>query len=176
MTGRTIDNPELSLGKMASDLGLLVVLPMAVAQATRLHPWIARKATAHKSSLSMLAQCGILSMIFFGAIGTGLRLRESSLEPALAWDLVTMLAAVLLVHLGMFWAALTAGRWMGFSREDQIAVGFSGSQKTLMIGLLMAMSLQISILPMVTYHILQLIVDTVIADHFRRQTAAGAAI
>ncbi|MDP7304159.1 MAG: bile acid:sodium symporter, partial [Pirellulaceae bacterium] len=57
---------------------------------------------------------------------------------------------------------------------DQIAVAFASSQKTLMVGLLMAMSLQVSILPMVTYHVMQLLIDTLIADRFRRQAEVAS--
>jgi sodium/bile acid cotransporter 7 len=68
----------------------------------------------------------------------------------------------------MFWLGVRTARFCGFSRGDQIAVGFSGSQKTLMVGLLMAITLKVSILPMVAYHCLQLFVDTLIADAYRR--------
>ena len=89
------------------------------------------------------------------------------------WDWMTMLAAVLIVHIAMFWVAVRLAKTMGFSREDQITVGFSGSQQTLMVGLLVAVSLQITILPMVTYHIMQLVVDTVIADRYHQSNVTG---
>jgi sodium/bile acid cotransporter 7 len=173
MTGRTADDSELSLARMSLELALLVVLPMAVAQVIRLDRRIALAATARQDLLGAVAQCGILSTVLFGAISTGLRLRESPMELTFAWDLVSMLAAVLAVHVGMFWVGVSLGKLLGHSREDQIAVGFSGSQKTLMVGLLMAVSLGITILPMVTYHITQLVVDTVIADRYRRRTAGA---
>ena len=174
MTGQTIDNPDLSLVRMTAKLGLLVLVPMAAAQLLRLHSGVAQAATRRKKMLSTLAQCGILSMVLFGAVGTGLQLRAAEMQAVLAWDLVCMLAAVVVVHVAMFWAAVTLARALGFSREDQIAVGFSGSQKTLMVGLLVAVSLQITILPMVTYHIMQLIVDTVIADRYRQAPTTQA--
>ena len=167
MTGKTIDNPELSLGSMIVKLGLLVVLPMIFAQLVRLNGRVGPWATANKVPLNTLAQCGILSMVLIGAVGTGIRLRGADME--LGADLLSMLAAVLVVHLGMFWVALRLAQLFGFSREDQIAVGFAGSQKTLMVGLLVAVSLQITILPMVAYHVGQLLVDTLIADRFRAQ-------
>ncbi len=78
-----------------------------------------------------------------------------------------MLAAVCLVHTVMLWVGVLLAKLARFSREDQIAVAFSGSQKTLMVGLLMAISLHVSILPMVAYHICQLFIDTLIADRYR---------
>ena len=48
-----------------------------------------------------------------------------------------------------------------------MAVGFASSQKTLMIGLSTAISLGFSIIPIIFYHALQLIVDTVLAERLR---------
>jgi sodium/bile acid cotransporter 7 len=62
--------------------------------------------------------------------------------------------------------ALAAG--LRLPREDRIAVGIAGSQKTLMVGLQVALACQLLILPMVVYHVGQLIVDTIIADRWRR--------
>jgi sodium/bile acid cotransporter 7 len=71
----------------------------------------------------------------------------------------------------MLWVGVLLAKLARFSREDQIAVAFAGSQKTLMVGLLMAISLQVSILPMVAFHISQLFIDTLIADRFRANEA-----
>ncbi len=176
MTGRSVDNPDLSLSKMALKLGLLVVLPMVLAQVLRFHARLAGWATRNKPLLSIAAQCGILSMVFFGAIRTGLRLGTATAAELAPLTLLAMSVAVCTVHTVMLVAGVWLARLFRFSREDQIAIAFASSQKTLMVGLLMAMSLQVSILPMITYHVMQLLIDTLIADHFRRQDsdAAGA--
>jgi sodium/bile acid cotransporter 7 len=168
LTGQRVNAPELSLTRMTGHLSLLVVLPMVLAQLTRWLPAIRNWTTRQKVLLSGLAQCGIFYMVFLGAIQTGLRLRETAGQPPLVWDLCSMLPAVLVVHLAMFWTGIRLASWLRFSPEDQIAVGFAGSQKTLMVGLVVAMSLEITILPMVSYHVLQLLADTVIADRYRR--------
>ena len=59
---------------------------------------------------------------------------------------------------------------LGMRREDRIAVGFAGSQKTLMVGLQLCIELQVEMLPMVAYHVGQLLVDTLIADRLRKRT------
>ncbi len=174
MTGQTIDNPDLSLSKMALKLGLLVVLPMMLAQFVRLHQPLASWATKSKPLLSVFAQSGILSMVFFGAVRTGLRLGVADATELAPLRLFAMLVAVCTVHTTMLVAGLWLARLFRFSREDQIAVAFASSQKTLMVGLLMAMSLQVSILPMVTYHVMQLLIDTLIADRFRRQAEVAS--
>ena len=53
------------------------------------------------------------------------------------------------------------------NRADQISVGFAGSQKTLMVGLQVAIDLGINVIPMVAYHISQLLIDTLVADRLR---------
>jgi len=169
MTGRTIDNPDLSLAKMALKLALLVVLPMLLAQLMRLRRPVADWATRSKPMLSVFAQCGILSMVFFGAIKTGLRLGEADATELAPLTLLAMFVAVCTVHTLMLVTGVRLARLCRFTREDQIAVAFACSQKTLMVGLLMAMSLQVSILPMITYHVMQLLIDTLIADRFHRQ-------
>jgi sodium/bile acid cotransporter 7 len=171
MTGKTVDSPELSWERMSLKLGLLVVLPMLLAQLMRIHRPLAGWSTRHKLSLGVLAQCGVLSMVLLGAIRTGIRFREDGAPSLLAWDLVTILTAVVFVHVSMLWFGVFLAKCSRFSREDQIAVAFAGSQKTLMVGLLVAISLQVSILPMIAYHVSQLFVDTLIADRFRVQNS-----
>ena len=90
-------------------------------------------------------------------------------------DLLLMLLAVLVVHLTMFYAGMAAAHAFGMGREDSVAVGFAGSQKTLTVGLQVGLELQISILPMVAYHVVQLVVDTVIADRLHSQAGRTAA-
>jgi hypothetical protein len=100
---------------------------------------------------------------------------EASREPVgvLGWSL--LLFCVLAVHLLTMAIGLAAGRALGISYPQQIAVAFSGSQKTLLIGLDIAVEYigqfgGLALIPMVTYHVTQLLVDTLIADRFK---AAG---
>ncbi len=167
MTGESVSSPELSLAKMSMNLGSLVVLPMTAAQLLRLYKPLGNWATREKTMIGVFAQCGLLAMVAIGAIQTGLRLSDPTQATLSALDLIAMLAAVCLVHTVMLWVGVLLAKLARFSREDQIAVAFSGSQKTLMVGLLMAISLQVSILPMVAYHICQLFIDTLIADRYR---------
>ena len=58
----------ITMTAMVVKLGTLVVLPMALAQLTRIHRPTAQQSTDHKKYFSIAAQCGILSMVFMGAI------------------------------------------------------------------------------------------------------------
>lgn len=168
MAGQAASSDALDVGAMIVKLGLLVLLPMALAQLLRLNSQLAGWATAHKLSLSVGAQIGILIMVLMGAVQMGARLNEGG-NRLTAVSAAAALLAVCGVHLAAFVAGLQAGRLFGMERGDRIAVAISGSQKTLMVGLKVAMDLGFSILPMVSYHICQLLIDTVLADWLRKQ-------
>lgn len=166
MTGRRAAN--LDAREMIAELGVLVVLPMVCGQLARRIPGWGAWATARRHALGILAQLGVLSMVLLGAIQTGKRLFASEAAELRPDHLAMMGIAVLVVHLAMLAVGMLLARVLGFSRGDQIAIGISGSQKTLMIGLKIAMEMQFSILPMITYHVGQLFVDTLVADRLRK--------
>ena len=161
-------NVELKtpFSEMVLKLGLLVVLPMVLAQLTRTHRRWANWATDNKSTLGIAAQCGILTMVFLGSIKVGPEMVGENAGHAIALIGIA-LAVVLFVHIVVFWLGIAIGRWLKISREDALAVGFAGSQKTLMIGLLICLDLGVLVIPIVLYHASQLIVDTLFADYLK---------
>jgi len=160
------DAPRFNPLAMVTKLGLLVVLPMVLAQTLRPLASIGTWATKNKTPLSVASQCGVLFVVFLGAIGTGRELLGGSL-PSIWFELCLMTAAVLCVHLTMLWTGIRLARWMRLSREDAIAVGFSGSQKTVPVGLEISAQLGLNPLPIVVYHVGQLLADTAVADRIR---------
>ena len=168
LLGESVDL-QIDFTDMVTKLAGLVVLPMTLAQLVRIHRPLGSWATKRKKTLSSLAQCGILFMVFTGAVGIGRRIFSGQEEALLGSDVALMIVAVLTVHIAMFWTGIGLGRSIRLSREDTIAVGFAGSQKTLMVGLQICMDAGVLILPMVTYHIGQLFVDTLFADYFAGQ-------
>jgi sodium/bile acid cotransporter 7 len=154
---------------MVTKLGLLVVVPIMAAQLLRLAGPVAPWTTRHEASLGAVAMVGVLSMVFLGAIQTGNRFHSGSIA-ALPTDVVVMLVAVAFIHVTMLCTGVTLARLLRLRRGEDIAVGFAGSQKTLMVGLEVCAQLGVSVLPMIAYHVSQLIVDTTIADRFRRRT------
>jgi sodium/bile acid cotransporter 7 len=152
---------KTTFSEMVLKLGLLVVLPMVLAQLTRTHRRWANWATENKSKLGIAAQCGILVMVFLGAIKVGPHMVGENAVIGIA------LAVILFVHIVVFWLGIASGGWLKLSREDAVAVGFAGSQKTLMIGLLICFELDFLVIPIVLYHASQLIVDTLFADYLK---------
>jgi len=159
---------DLPAGQMVAKLAVLVVVPIVAAQLSRLYRPVAAWATRRKRPLSILAQGGILTIVFVGAIQASEKLAASeSGQIVLAADLAWMIALVSAIHLAALGAGLLLARATGLRRPNQIAVAFAGSQKTLMVGLFVATSLGATILPMVAYHVCQLVIDTLVADRFR---------
>ena len=88
---------------------------------------------------------------------------------------IAMLLAVAGIHLAMLYAGLALSRLLAIPREDRIAVAFSGSQKTLMVGLHIALGPPfnngLAMLPLVAYHVCQLLLDTVVANRLKAAAA-----
>jgi sodium/bile acid cotransporter 7 len=168
-TGQTA---ELDAGGMIAKLFLLVVLPMSLAQLIRRRASFGAWATRHKTPLGVFAQTGVLTMIFIGSVQTGERFSSASTRPG-GFELFLVLFSVATIHLTILGAGTWIARLLGMEREDQISVAFAGSQKTLMVGLQVAIDLGFNIVPMVLYHITQLLLDTLIADRFKQNTQSA---
>ena len=85
-----------------------------------------------------------------------------------------MMVLVAGVHLAAWGIGFWSAGSLGVSRPDQIGVAFAGSQKTLMVGLAIAIEFGgLAVLPMVAYHVEQLLIDTLLADWLRRKDAAS---
>jgi len=164
---------QLEFLPMVGKLVLLVVLPMVIAQVLRQKKPLGEWATSHKKQLSVYAQLGILTMVLIGAIRTGQQLRTTGIESTLPiGDIASMIVAVIVLHVGVLFFGRAFARGLNFERADQIAIAISGSQKTLMVGLSIAIEYfgGLAILPMVTYHITQLFLDTLVADRWAKES------
>ncbi|UUO08439.1 bile acid:sodium symporter [Blastopirellula sp. J2-11] len=175
----TGDSVSLDLGAMVGKLLLLVVAPMMVGQLCRIPRPIGRWATANRASMSIAAQFGILAMVFLGCVSAGISLRTLHEQTPPLEMLALTLGVVVGVHATALVAGYGSAKWLGMRPADQIAVGISGSQKTLMVGLWLANSFYptqpLAILPLIAYHVSQLFMDTWVADrHLQRQLAAVA--
>ena len=159
----------LDYNHMMQELLLFVVLPIMIAQLCRLHLPLANWATRHKMGLSILSQCGILWIVLLGSIDGGAKLASGENE-RLAWsDWLLMLLAVNFVHIAALGLGHLLASLCGMQRDDRIAVGFAGSQKTLAIGLALGPEYfsGLTIMPMIAYHVCQLLFDTLVVDYLR---------
>jgi len=167
---------ELQMGEMIRSLGVLVVAPMTIAQLCRLSPAVAQAASRAKTLCSTLAQVGILAMVMIGAVQISTYLAASNWRAVLSWQsLLAMGVVVIVLHLITLAIGDRLAGLAGMPRADGIGVAFAGSQKTLMVGLYIAINYfhGLAILPVVAYHVGQLIVDTLIADRWAGDEAHG---
>jgi len=154
----------------AAALAWQLVLPFVAGQwlHPRLGPWLAR----HAAPLAIVDRGSVLLVVyaaFSAAILGGL------------WQLLpaAKLALLLGVDLGLLAAvmgiAVLGSRLFGFSREDEIAILFCGSKKSLVSGLPLAgilfpaASVGVLVVPLMLFHQIQLIACAILA---RRYAAA----
>ncbi|MBD15281.1 MAG: hypothetical protein CMJ72_08975 [Planctomycetaceae bacterium] len=158
---------KISFGEMAHKLLVLIVLPLVLAQLLRRIASVGQCADKNKPLLTIYAQCGILVIVFIGAIYSGEKLVDQS---SLGWQFTIMIALVAVIHVFAWLCGFWLAGWFGIGREEQIAVAFAGSQKTLMVGLAIALHFGgLVILPMLTYHVAQLLIDTLLAGRLQSQ-------
>jgi sodium/bile acid cotransporter 7 len=165
----TINQAGIDFGGIVFGLILLVVLPIVIAQLLRQWPAVGNWAARHRHELSFAAQGGVLWIVVLGAVRCGEMLGQANSGSVLtAANVTLMIAAVVIVHVMLLVAGFNLASRLQFSRADAIAVAFSGSQKTLMVGAYLALAVgPLAILPMVAYHAAQLVIDTLIADWLR---------
>ena len=147
-------------------LSTIVVLPLLLAQLMR-KLGAADWADRNRGRLSLLGQMGMLVMVAIGAATCGAAHTSSPLEvtPWLLSILVFVSAAG--IHTLALFFGILFSRSMGLDRGKQIAVAISGSQKTLMVGLQMAIDGGVSVVPMIVYHLYQLVFDTMVVDRWK---------
>ncbi|WP_173568921.1 bile acid:sodium symporter family protein [Acetobacter conturbans] len=159
----------------ALNIVLQLLLPFVLGQI--LQPWIGGWAQRHKKLLSFSDRGSILVVVytaFSEAIVQGLWHRLPLTEVALIALVDSVLLACVLV--------ITAfgSRGLGYSREDEIAIVFCGSKKTLASGVPMAnvlfpaSTVGLVVLPLMIYHQIQLFVCAVMAQRFARTAVKEA--
>lgn len=147
-----------------------LLLPFLAGQFLR--RWIGRWVDRHKATLKYVDQSSILLVVytaFSEAVSVGLW-QTISVETLVALGLFSLLLLALVLGLMTF-----ISRRLGFSKEDEIAIVFCGSKKSLASGVPMAKvlfathSLGMVILPLMLFHQIQLMVCAVIAQRYARR-------
>ncbi len=163
--GRSV---ELDTVAMVWKLMLSALLPIVLGQLARAVPSVCAWADRLKTPLGVVAQLCILLTVFWAAILQGPKLFGSKTGGGLLAATVVVVVCVVVLHCCGLWIAHFGGRRLGFSRADIVAVTFAGSQKTLPIGIYVATELltdvPFAVYPMLMFHALQLLIDTLILD------------
>jgi solute carrier family 10 (sodium/bile acid cotransporter), member 7 len=173
LLGRTT---QLPLMEMIVDLLLTVLLPIVAAQLLNskksIHAWASRE----KHLLSLYCQIGILTMVLIGGAQIGLRWTHAGSLAGLTGIILQVFLLGLAFHLAMVALGWNLSKLFRFDREKTVAVSIAGSQKTLMVGLQLSIDCGVSILPMVAYHVMQLIADSYLVQwwNVNRQNVQAA--
>ena len=166
----------LSAGSL-EDIGLQILLPFALGQAAR--PLIGNWLERHHLVTNIFDRGSIL-VIVYSAFSEG--------SAAGVWQLISAadLGAVLALDLVMLGAVLATttfvSRWSGFSTEEEIAVVFCGSKKSMASGLPMANILfpghvaGLIVLPLMIFHQVQLFVCATLARRYAARSVRTNAV
>lgn len=155
---------NVDFASQAVKLVLLVLVPLVIAQLLQRFAWVSKQLTNHKGAVSNLSQFGVLTMVMFGAAETSHRL-PGGLE---TWSEISAAGvSALAIHSLALWGGWWLAARFHLPRADRVAVAISGSQKTLMVGLQIASDCGVSMLPMIIYHVGQLVLDTLFVQHPR---------
>lgn len=160
-----------SLDSLLSVL-LRLLVPFLAGQL--LQRWVGGFLTRHKRVLGRVDRGSILFVVYTAFSAGVVRGVWHQISP---WRLLALLG-VEAVLLGLMLTLTSQGtRWLGFAREDRVAITFAGSKKSLASGLPMATVLfgaqaSLAVLPLMLFHQLQLMVGAVLAKRYERQLAA----
>lgn len=167
---------QFSLVDAVINIALTLLAPFIVGQMAR--PLIKTVLTKHKPVVSLLDR-GVILLIVFTSFASstagGIWSRFSAVEFSATIILVLVLLAL------AFGFTILASRRLGLSREDEVAVVFCGSTKSLANGapiaqILFAGSplLGVILLPVMLYHQLQLVGCALMAQRYAKQADADA--
>ena len=137
-----------------------ILLPFAVGQVLR--PWLGRWATRHAAKLKYVDRTSILTIVY-SAVSAATVAGVWGTVSALSLLVVLGLVALILTLVSVLILATT--RTTGLPGADRTTVLFCGSQKSLTTGLPIAGALfptgGLVIVPLMIYHVVQLIVGAV---------------
>ncbi|KGJ03092.1 solute carrier family 10 (sodium/bile acid cotransporter), member 7 [Paracoccus halophilus] len=165
------DGAGVSLGAVEK-IALQILLPFVVGQVLR--PWIGGFVNRHKL-MTMVVDRGSILLIVYSAFGAGTVAGIWSAIPA-SGLVLCFLAVALLLALAMG-IMVAAGRLVRMPPEDRAVLFFCGSTKSLASGLPIATAIfpaatvGATVLPVMIYHMTQLLVCSAIAQRLARRPA-----
>jgi solute carrier family 10 (sodium/bile acid cotransporter), member 7 len=144
-----------------------------------LQPWIGSWVQARRRALGGVDRGSVLLVVYtvFSSATLGGMWHQLAARPLIVLALVA--AGVLALMLGL---TAFAARWLGFSREDEIAIMFCGSKKSLVAGIPIAnvlfagQPLGLIVLPLMVFHQIQLMACAALARHYASRSASDVKV
>ncbi|WP_260927194.1 bile acid:sodium symporter family protein [Novosphingobium sp. 9] len=149
------------------DIAMQILLPFVLGQIAR--PFIGKFITRHKL-LTTIVDRGSILLVVYAAFSHGM--------VAGAWSRLSLsdLAVVLVIDALVLAIVITLTTWgsrkLGFNKEDEIAIVFCGSKKSMASGIPMATilfpaaSVSLIVLPLMLFHQIQLFTCAVLARRY----------
>jgi solute carrier family 10 (sodium/bile acid cotransporter), member 7 len=162
---------QVDVGDQMRSLLWQVVLPLVAGQGLR-QLGLATMADRNRKTISNFAQIGILVMVLFGSVISAERMADNPSK--YGWELLTTAVLASVIHTVAVAIGYFAAAALGIKRPQQLAVAISGGQKTLMVGLQLALITGVSVMPMVMYHVGQLLIDTLLVRWWKKQDGVDA--
>jgi sodium/bile acid cotransporter 7 len=152
-------------------LFLQVLLPLIIG--LLLQPYLGKMARFHSSKLSLFDK-SIIVLIVFNSFSNSFT--SNLFDTIKALDLLKLFGIVLVLFLLVYGLIGYVCKLMDFSLADTITAKFCGSQKSLIHGTVMvkiifgnSASLGLFLLPIMFYHILQLLLISIFAENYRKR-------
>jgi len=156
------------------DIALQLLLPFLLGQI--LQPWVGNYIRARKTLLAPVDRGSILMVVYLAfseSVTQGLWHTLSLRDIAVVVTIdIALLAAVLVI-------TTLGSRRLGFAREDEIAIVFCGSKKSLASGVPMANAIFAGqaiggiVLPLMLFHQIQLMACAIIAKRYHDRAVAA---
>lgn len=165
---------ELDFWSSFGELSFKVLLPVTLGIMS--HGWLYPRLKSVLPKLRYVDQCVIMMIIFTS-------FSDSFSQKIFSSYAISVLGAIALLMLGIFVAVMILvygiSSWLGFSLEDRITAMFCGSKKSLVHGVVIGKvifpdpaTLGLVLLPVMFYHIQQLVLGSMLAGIFGRKSKA----
>ena len=152
------------------DISLQLLLPFALGQLAR--PFIGGWIGGHKRLTSFVDR-GSIVLIVYGAFSEGM---VAGVWSQLSWASLALIIVLDCLMLALALVITTvASRRLGFSKEDEIAIVFCGSKKSMASGIPMAnilfagQAVSLIVLPLMLFHQIQLMACAAIARRYAQR-------
>jgi sodium/bile acid cotransporter 7 len=177
----SIGDVDLPVWQLMTQLAMFCLLPTLLGQVARGPRSWRMAADHHRGLIGQFCQFIVLTIIFRASLGAGLDSRQI-VDPLGLGEFFMLLLACGAIHVVAMLIGWIGGLAMREAPAERTAVIFSGSQKTLPVSLLLAIAVSASAneplplitLPILAYHALQLVIDSLLAERWRRRHELAA--
>lgn len=157
---------ELPVGQIMGTLAVTVLIPTLTGQILR--PWLKEAIVPYKKIFSIFSQCIVL-LIIFNAVSS-----SAGVIGGVGAGLVGLFAFMTFLHTLILVMNLGISKLIRLDRPSTSAFTIHTSQKTLTISYVVwagyfAHAFPLAMVPGIAYHLVQMFMDTFVADWFRKK-------